>query len=110
MFAAAAGDEGRELLAYEPLTRREQRPPTPRQMGFLAGKGIDDIRTFGQASRTIELIVGRSKRELATPRQLRQLVRFGVEHAEAVTFKEATPLLDKFLAPKAPCPSSAPVP
>lgn len=93
-FCAAIGDE--EGTAYEPNPGKESRPPTKGQLAALekAGFNTDVIKTFGHASRMMDNLIKRREADLATPKQLRMLIRFGIPDAAKISFKEASAIID----------------
>jgi superfamily II DNA or RNA helicase len=99
-FAISSGDLG--TAEYQPTTRREEGEPTAKQLACLEKNGFntDSIKTFGQASKLIDLLFTRREKGLATPKQLRILKRFKHPDPGAATFEEASDFIDKKLKGK----------
>lgn len=93
---AAAVLNAPELLVYEPEQRWELLPPTPRQLEILARKGLDpkSIKTRGEASNLMTFLIGRAEKDRATLKQVVALGRLGVQHAENMSFAEASAMMD----------------
>lgn len=92
---AAAIQAGEALLSFEPVTPWESKPPTAGQLEILERNLIEGVRCRGHASRIIDTIFQRREEGLATPKQLRHLIRHDVEDAEKKTFEEASNLLEE---------------
>lgn len=93
---AAAVLNAPELLVYEPEQRWELLPPTPRQLEILARKGLDpkSIKTRGEASNLMTFLIARAEKDRATLKQVVTLGRLGVQHAENMSFAEASAMMD----------------
>ena len=70
--------------------------PSSKQLDILAKFGIDTtaVLTKGHASFLLDRLITRRKLELATPKQVRMLRKFGHPRPEMATFKEAKAFLD----------------
>jgi len=93
-FALAIHDGA--LADYEPETSWESKPPTSNQLISLANAGFDgaDIKCRGHASRLIDQIFKRRTMGLATPKQLKWLVKFKHISPNTATFADANSFLD----------------
>ena len=85
-----------ELAEYEPEMKWEFGPPSDRQLESLkkAGFNTDSIRYKGHASKILDLIFRRRDMKLATPKQVKCLVRLGVKEPHLKTFEEAHRIMD----------------
>jgi type I site-specific restriction endonuclease len=81
----------RDTLPWHPL------PITEKQSATLERHGIDPltVQSRGHACAIIEVIVTRAANQLASPRQVMQLRRFGHPNPEKVPFQAATTLLER---------------
>jgi superfamily II DNA or RNA helicase len=78
------------LADYEPTFRWEEADATPAQIKALSSFGIDaEGLKKGYASAALDRLIGRSRRGLATVKQVRALKRFGYEDASEWTFEQA---------------------
>jgi superfamily II DNA or RNA helicase len=84
-----------DLLDYEPTAKWEHRPATQKQLDRLEKWGIDPetVRGMGHAHKLMDAMVARFKGGLATGRQVYQLRKMGVDHAEQLTIKEASAMM-----------------
>lgn len=100
-FALTLGDE--KLANYEPEAGWESDAPSAKQIEILERNGFDStaIKTRGQASRLMDLIFTRRSMGLATPKQLKWLIRLGHISPATATFEEATAFLDEKFGKKA---------
>jgi hypothetical protein len=62
-------------------------------MGFDA----QSIRDKGHASALLDAVYSRSKLNLATPKQVRFLRRFGVQKPETISFKQASEIIGRMI-------------
>lgn len=73
--------------------------PTPKQIETLSRFGIADAASMSKrrAGQMLDLMIGRAKKDLASPKQVSWLIKMGVEapQARAMTFKEASAELDR---------------
>jgi superfamily II DNA or RNA helicase len=102
-FAGALGDD--DLAMYEPQTDAEAAEITAAQAGVLerAGFEAESLKGKGHASRIIDRIFERRVAGLATPKQLKWLVKFRHPSPQMATFEEASAFLDlKFGVKKEP--------
>lgn len=102
-FAYALGDD--DLAEYEPQTDNEAEAVTPGQAGVLERAGFDReaFKCKGQAHEFIDRIVQRRQQGLATPKQLKWLIKFKHPSPQTATFEEAGAFLDmKFNVRKEP--------
>lgn len=88
-FSLSLADE--DLADYEPAFGWEMDLPTERQVAALTRFGIaaDQVPNKGYASRLLDRIFARRRNNLASPRQVALLHRYGVPGAQALTFDEA---------------------
>lgn len=88
-----------ELLQYEPQAEWEKEALTDKQKELFASWGIKQKGlTRGHASRIHHIVFNRRAKQLATPKQVLQLLRFGVEEPHTMTRQEAGAFLDIHLA------------
>ena len=97
-FALAIGDDA--LSDYEPVSGWEQQEPSEKQLAALEKAGFDcqQITSKGHASRLLDTIYTRRSMGLATPKQVKHLVRFGHKNPQMATFEEASAFLDKMFS------------
>ena len=90
LFSISIEDE--DLATYEPLMPRDMLPPTERQLQTIEKFGVatDTIDCFGKASLMLDRLISRVERGMATPKQMRQLERFGFQHPGTWTFDQAS--------------------
>lgn len=69
------------LAHYEPLTKRDAKPPTPEQLATLRRNGVDTsrIQSLGQAGAIIAKLVARHRQGLCSARQMNFLHTLGVD-------------------------------
>lgn len=93
LFSMSIEDE--DLADYEPLMPADALPPTERQMRAIANFGLDtsSIDCFGMASMVLDRLIRRAESNMATPRQIRQLERFGFRHPGTWTFEQASKVM-----------------
>lgn len=93
-FAYALGDD--DLAEYEPQTDAEAASVTDRQAGVLERAGFDSeaIKGKDHASKIIDRIYERRTAGLATPKQLKWLIKFHHPSPQTATFAEAGAFLD----------------
>ncbi|MCA1995932.1 MAG: DEAD/DEAH box helicase [Armatimonadetes bacterium] len=93
-FALRVGAD--DFLDYEPTMPWEALPPSPRQLEVLAGAGFDaaTVTCKGMASKILDLLFRRRALGLATPKQVRWLVKLGHPSPNTATFEEAARFLD----------------
>lgn len=91
-----------DIAEYEPVTDWEAKPATQKQIECLAKNGFPaDGWCIGKAAKMLDVLFTRRNEGLATPKQVKHLKRFGVETPLAVSFSEASQILDaKFSKPK----------
>lgn len=94
-LAVSLNDE--DLGAYEPVSVWESKPITEGQARYLekVGMNLASITCKGHASRIIDRLIQRREQGLATPKQLRWLVRLRVPNANQVSFDDARKILDR---------------
>jgi len=85
-----------ELVNYQANFDWEKKPATGQQVEYLEMIGFKNANTFnaGYASRIINTMVERNKQNLATPKQIRKLLKFGVD-AMGLSKTEASTKLDE---------------
>lgn len=101
-FALALGDGA--LAEYEPETDWEAQPVTTKQAEMLDRAGFDlgSVKGKGHASKIIDQLFKRRELGLATPKQIKWLIKFGHATPNTVSFDEASAILDaKFSRGKA---------
>lgn len=94
-FALDCNDK--DTAEFEPEFGWEKAPPSEKQLASLekAGFDIEEITSRGQASKVLDLLFMRRQQNLATPKQLRLLKRFGHPSPSTVSFKDASAFIDK---------------
>lgn len=92
-FALAIQDAA--LADYEPETDWDAKEPTPKQAECLKRAGIEGITCRGHASKVIDIMFARRSLGLATPKQLRWLIRMQCPEPHTVTFEQASEFLDR---------------
>ena len=86
------------LADYEPTFQWEEADATPRQIEALQRFGVDaEGMSKGYACAIMDRLIGRSRRDLATIKQIRTLKRFGYEPANW-TFEQASKKLSALSA------------
>lgn len=100
-FALTIGDD--KLASYEPESGWESAAPSAKQIEILERNGFEAgaIRSKGQASRLLDLLFTRRSMGLATPKQLKWLIRMGHPSAATATFEEAGEFLNERFGKKA---------
>lgn len=93
----ALGMGSTELAEYEPTMIWEAKPMTDAQRGILEKRGIDtnSITCKGHASKIIDLLFKRQDAKLATPKQVKHLVRLKHPDPYLATFQEASDFLNE---------------
>jgi superfamily II DNA or RNA helicase len=88
-YAMSIGDPA--LASYTPAMPAESKAPTPQQVEALAKAGIypEEINSTGHAEAILSTVVARKAANMAQPRQVRCLERYGFKHAGKMTFAEA---------------------
>ena len=94
-FAVGLGEE--TLLDYEPTMGWEREPVTPKQAAALERMGFSLARVTckGHANKLLDLLFKRRDLGLATPKQVKWLVKFGHPEPYVATFAEASEFLDR---------------
>lgn len=84
------------LAEFTPVMQWQGDAPSPKQLDILAKFGIDTaaVLTKGHASFLLDRLITRRKLDLATPKQVRLLRKYGHPRPEMATFKEAKAFLD----------------
>jgi superfamily II DNA or RNA helicase len=79
------------LAEFVPVMQWQGDAPSPKQLEVLEKFGLDatSILTKGHASFLLDRLIMRRRLELATPKQVRLLRKFGHPRPELATFKEA---------------------
>ena len=93
-FAVSLHDS--RLADYEPVMEWEHAPASPKQIQMVERFGIagDKVRCKGHASAIINRIMERQRLKLATPKQLKWLIKLGHPRPYIETFKGAGEFLD----------------
>ena len=96
-FAVSIHSSG--VAEYEPTFAWQRQPPSERQIASLIQMGFDaqSIRDKGHASALLDAVYSRSKLNLATPKQVRFLRRFGVPKPETISFKQASEIIGRMI-------------
>ncbi|MBE7504308.1 MAG: DEAD/DEAH box helicase [Verrucomicrobiales bacterium] len=94
-FAVGLGEE--TLLDYEPTMGWEREPVSPKQAAALERMGfsLQRVTCKGHANKLLDLLFKRRDLGLATPKQVKWLVKFGYPDPYAATFAEASDFLDR---------------
>ena len=89
-----------QLEFYEPTFKWQQKKPTKRQLELLGNRGFDvnAVKDKGHASLLIDSVIKRSDINLATPKQVKLMAKFGVKDARSVTFQNARTIIDRIAA------------
>lgn len=89
-----------DLLEYEPTFKWEQSPASDKQLETIAKFGFDpeSIPNKGYASKLLDKIISRSRQNMATPKQMKILEKYGHMDAVDVSFAEAKVLIDRIAA------------
>ena len=96
-FAVSIGDEG--LADYQPTMPAEAAPASLDQMQFLEEFGLATTELCaGMAAKAIEAIEKRKAQQLALPKQIRLLERFGFQHVGRMRRGEAGTLISRISA------------
>jgi superfamily II DNA or RNA helicase len=93
-FALSVNDLA--IAEFEPTMRWHDDPVSAKQADLLERFGINPatVSCKGQACAIIERVFLRRDLGLATPKQVRQLRRYGFQNPEMATFEEATEFLN----------------
>lgn len=93
-FALSLHDPG--LADYEPEMEWESQPMSPKQREVLDNFGLDSdaIANKGMASQILDRVMNRRKLNLASPKQLKWLIRFKHPSPHTASFVEAGLFLD----------------
>lgn len=84
------------LVEWSPETKSEAMPATDAQVAYLEKNGFDAVGwKAGYASRVIDIMVKRSEKGLATPKQVRCLLKNGFPKAHNMTKVDANAAMDK---------------
>lgn len=83
------------LAEFVPVMQWQGDAPSPKQLEVLGKFGIDatSILTKGHASFLLDRLITRRRLDLATPKQVRLLRKYGHPRPELATFKEAQAFL-----------------
>ena len=88
-----------DLIDYTPTFRWESMPATEGQVKTLEKFQIDaEGITKGQASKLITSLIERSKSNLATPKQVRCLEKYGFRHVGRWAFEDASKMISRIAA------------
>lgn len=82
---------------YEPIFPWQGEPASDKQIAMLLKYGFnqEDIRNKGHASVILDAIMSRQKLNLATPKQVRLLTKFGIPNAQTISFKQASEIISQ---------------
>lgn len=91
-----------ELMNYEACFAWEKRPASEKQLETLAAMGfdVDTVKNKGHASKIIDIMTVRRNRGLATPKQVKYLIKFNHKSPHTATFKQAGFFLNKIFGRK----------
>lgn len=94
-FAVSLHDA--RLAEYAPVMEWERLPPSPKQVQMIERFGLaaDRVTCKGHASAIINRIMDRQKLKLASPKQLKWLIKLGHPKPYTESFKGASEFLDK---------------
>lgn len=94
-FAVSLHDA--RLAEYEPVMEWERLPPSPKQVQMIERFGLagDKVTCKGHASAIINRIMDRQKLKLASPKQLKWLIKLGHPKPYTESFAGASEFLDK---------------
>ena len=86
-----------DLADYQPVMRWESQPMSEGQRRVLEKNGFDceQIRSKGLASKVLDVVFRRMDLKLASPKQVKWLIRFNHPRPHEATFQEASEFLDK---------------
>jgi superfamily II DNA or RNA helicase len=89
-----------EIGEYKPTLGQDAKPPTPMQIERLAKEGIypEEIQFSGHANAILNTIETRRANNLAQPRQVRCLERYGFKHVGQMEFKAAQKIITRIAA------------
>lgn len=84
------------LEEYEPVVPWQAAPPSEKQLATLARFGFapEKVPNKGFASMLLDRLFRRSRENLASPKQIKLLERFGYPNAGAMTFAQAKAEID----------------
>lgn len=86
-----------DLGDFEPSNAYEARPVSKPQREILEKNGLDcdTVSCFGHASKLIDTIFSRARMDLATPKQVKYLRKFGFPSPHTATFQQASDYLTR---------------
>ncbi len=89
-----------DLADYEPSFGWEMSPPSTQQLAALEKAGINStaIPNAGMATKLLDRLATRRTEGFASPKQVRQLERFGFAHAGAMKREDANKLITRIAA------------
>ena len=89
-----------DLLEYEPTFAWQANPASDKQLETIAKFGFDpaSIPNKGYASMLLDKIISRSKQNMATPKQMKLLEKYGHKHTGELSFTEAKVIIDRIAA------------
>ena len=83
-------------MDYEPEFAWEMEPPTAKQVAVIENAGIDPTGMCkGKASKVIDAIFRRRDENLATPKQMRLLERYGFNGVALWTIEQSKAMIDR---------------
>lgn len=84
-----------DVAEFEPMNAYESAPVSEGQKKRLTDNGIDPdtVQNRGQASKIIDTIIQRARLNLATPKQVKWLTKFGVPSPHTISFDAASAYL-----------------
>jgi superfamily II DNA or RNA helicase len=96
-FATSIGDI--EVADFEPTMHWHEDPVSPGQFNILEKWGLNPhcVKTKGHASQIIDSLIRRSQNNLATYKQVRFLIKQGVEGSHMLSFEEAGRMIQSYV-------------
>lgn len=97
-FAASIGDP--DLMAYSPALGEESKPVTKEQTEALSSAGIYplEIESAGHAQAVLSRLADRKANQMASPKAIRCLEKYGFKHVGGYTSKYAAHLIGRIRA------------
>jgi hypothetical protein len=89
--------QAEDLASYKPAFGWEEEPPDDKQKSKLEKLGIfpDEIDCAGKADKIIQRLDHRRRKNLATPKQIRLLERYGFRHVGTWSFQAASKMISR---------------
>jgi superfamily II DNA or RNA helicase len=95
LFADQIGDQS--IMRYEPSTLKEMQPVAESQVKRIENNGLSivGIDSAGHAEKVIDVLGDRSRKQLTSPKQIRQLKQRGFSDVPSWTFDQASDLITR---------------